>query len=73
MQTIITTFRHEVFFLQMCSTDKSLQQFRFSMGAPDAEAKFKATVAEAQRVNKTALKYPSLFVSALALILHYLS
>ncbi|KII84929.1 hypothetical protein PLICRDRAFT_116954 [Plicaturopsis crispa FD-325 SS-3] len=41
--------------------DPCYRQFRFSVGAPDAEAKFKAAVVEAQKVDKNALKYPSLF------------
>ena len=43
-------------------TDSSWRQFRFSVGAPDAEAKYKTALQEVQKVNANALKYPSLYV-----------
>lgn len=51
----------------MCSfnwflLDPAWRQFRFSVGAPDAEAKFKASVLESQAKDKNAQKYPSLYV-----------
>lgn len=51
------------FFPRLISfEDPAWRQFRFSVGAPDAEAKFKAAVQEAQASNKNARTYPSLFV-----------
>ncbi|KAK0467149.1 uncharacterized protein EV420DRAFT_1507476 [Desarmillaria tabescens] len=41
--------------------DPSWRQFRFSVGAPDAEAKFQAAVTQSQATNANAVKYPSLF------------
>lgn len=41
--------------------DPAWRQFRFSVGAPDAEAKFQAAVREAQASNRNAQIYPSLF------------
>jgi hypothetical protein len=42
--------------------DPAWRQFRFSVGAPDAEAKFKAAVGLAQAKNANARRYPSLYV-----------
>ncbi|KAK7457902.1 hypothetical protein VKT23_010249 [Stygiomarasmius scandens] len=43
------------------NTDASWRQFRFTVGAPDAEAKFKAAVQEAQTKSTNAQTFPSLF------------
>ena len=43
-------------------TDSNWRQFRFSVGAPDAEAKYKTALQEVQKVNANAQKYPSLYV-----------
>lgn len=40
----------------------SWRQFRFSVGAPDAEATFKTQVEAAKKISKNATQYPSLFV-----------
>ncbi|TBU25270.1 hypothetical protein BD311DRAFT_764945 [Dichomitus squalens] len=37
------------------------RQFRFSVGAPDAEAKFRTALQQAQRENANARRYPSLY------------
>ncbi|KAF8641742.1 hypothetical protein AX16_009819 [Volvariella volvacea WC 439] len=37
------------------------RQFRFSVGAPDAEAKFKAAIASAQETDSHARQYPSIY------------
>lgn len=42
--------------------DKTWRQFRFSVGAPDAEARFKANVDAAVKEDKNAKKFPSLYV-----------
>ncbi|KAF9266711.1 hypothetical protein L218DRAFT_895759 [Marasmius fiardii PR-910] len=41
--------------------DRSWRQYRFSVGAPDAEAKFKESVEKAQAVDVNCRQYPSLF------------
>ncbi|EJD40876.1 hypothetical protein AURDEDRAFT_115746 [Auricularia subglabra TFB-10046 SS5] len=41
--------------------DKTWRQFRFSVGAPDAEAHFKANVDAAKREDRNAATYPSLY------------
>ncbi|TFK43105.1 hypothetical protein BDQ12DRAFT_165045 [Crucibulum laeve] len=41
--------------------DPVWRQFRLSVGAPDAEAKFKNSVAEAQKIDNNAKKYPVLY------------
>ncbi|KAI0628025.1 hypothetical protein C8Q77DRAFT_1151557 [Trametes polyzona] len=41
--------------------DPSWHQFRFSVGAPDAEAKFRKAVAFAQQENPRARQFPSLY------------
>ncbi|TFK72251.1 hypothetical protein BDN72DRAFT_836432 [Pluteus cervinus] len=41
--------------------DPVWRQFRFSVGAPDAEAKFKNAVQEAQASNANAKKFPALY------------
>ncbi|KAG7093449.1 hypothetical protein E1B28_007127 [Marasmius oreades] len=41
--------------------ESSWRQYRFSVGAPDAEAKFKASVEEAQATDTNCQQYPSLF------------
>ncbi|GLB36141.1 putative ubiquitin-conjugating enzyme family protein [Lyophyllum shimeji] len=41
--------------------DPAWRQFRFSVGSPDAEAKFKGAVVEAQQHNVNAIVYPSLY------------
>jgi hypothetical protein len=43
-------------------TDSNYRQFRFSVGAPEAETKFKQAVQNAQQTNRNALDYPSLYV-----------
>lgn len=45
--------------------DHGWRQFRFSVGSPDAEAKFRASVMSAQKDNANARIYPSLYVSDL--------
>jgi ubiquitin-conjugating enzyme E2 Q len=40
--------------------DPTWRQFRFAIGAPDAEAKFQVAVAEAQKTDTNARKYPGL-------------
>ena len=42
--------------------DSNYRQFRFSVGAPEAETKFKQAVQSAQQTNRNAMKYPSLYV-----------
>ncbi|KAL6306618.1 hypothetical protein BKA93DRAFT_773860 [Sparassis latifolia] len=37
------------------------RQFRFSVGAPDAEAKFRSALVQAKKVDNNTLKYPSLY------------
>ncbi|KAI0795943.1 hypothetical protein C8Q75DRAFT_846922 [Abortiporus biennis] len=41
--------------------DRQWRQFRFSVGAPDAEAKFAAAQMQAQTENSNARKYPHLY------------
>lgn len=43
-------------------SERKWRQFRFSIGAPDAEAKFKKAVADAQNWDLNAIDYPSLYV-----------
>jgi ubiquitin-conjugating enzyme E2 Q len=43
--------------------DNTWKQYRFTMGSPDAEAKFKAEIASAQALDKNARSYPILYVS----------
>ncbi|KAE9407147.1 hypothetical protein BT96DRAFT_1014269 [Gymnopus androsaceus JB14] len=43
------------------NVDSSWKQYRFSVGAPDAEAKFKKAVEEAKSKSSNAAKYPSLY------------
>jgi hypothetical protein len=50
-------------FLTADLIDPAWTQFRFSVGAPEAEAKFNKAVADAQNINFNARKYPSLYVS----------
>ena len=38
------------------------KQFRFSVGAPDAEAKYRQAIVEAQKESRKARDYPSLYV-----------
>ncbi|KAG6813798.1 hypothetical protein H0H92_007210 [Tricholoma furcatifolium] len=42
--------------------DPGWRQFRFSVGSPDAEAKFTRAVIEAQGRNNNAISYPSLYI-----------
>ena len=51
-----------IFYFQ--SIDSTWRQFRFTIGAPDAEARFKAAVAEAQKTDVNARKYPGLYVGS---------
>jgi len=44
--------------------DSNYRQFRFSVGAPEAETKFKQAVQSAQQTSHNATKYPSLYVRA---------
>ena len=44
--------------------DSTWRQFRFTIGAPDAEARFKAAVVEAQKTDANARKYPGLYVGS---------
>jgi len=44
------------------STDPNYKQFRFSVGAPEAETKFKQAVQSAQQISRNAMQYPSLYV-----------
>jgi hypothetical protein len=44
------------------SADPDYRQFRFSVGAPEAETKFKQAVNSAQQISHNAMKYPSLYV-----------
>jgi hypothetical protein len=48
---------------QCVISDASYKQYRFSMGAPDAEAKFSAATEEAKLVNRDAVAYPMIYVS----------
>ncbi|KAJ3740793.1 hypothetical protein DFH05DRAFT_1528585 [Lentinula detonsa] len=41
--------------------DSTWKQYRFSVGAPDAEAKFKAAVEESKTKSQNAKEYPSLY------------
>ncbi|KAJ8461993.1 hypothetical protein ONZ45_g18095 [Pleurotus djamor] len=43
------------------NVDNSWRQFRFSVGAPDAEAKFKTAIAGAQQRNANTRAYPTLY------------
>ncbi|KAG5647979.1 hypothetical protein DXG03_007013 [Asterophora parasitica] len=47
--------------LEEITYDPGWRQFRFSVGSPDAEAKFQAAVNEAQKKNPNARIYPSLY------------
>lgn len=51
-------------------SDPTWRQFRFSVGAPDAEAKFRTAVQEAQVRNQNARTYPSLYVFAFPAFRH---
>lgn len=44
------------------SVDSNYRQFRFSVGAPEAETKFKQAVQSAQQQSRNAKNYPSLYV-----------
>ena len=44
------------------SVDPNYRQFRFSVGAPEAETKFKQAVQGAQQISHNAMQYPSLYV-----------
>lgn len=44
-------------------TDPVWRQFRFTIGAPDAEAKFNTAIKQAQKEYKNAVQYPSIYVS----------
>ena len=44
------------------AVDSNYKQFRFSVGAPEAETKFKQAVQSAQQTNRNAVQYPSLYV-----------
>ncbi|KAJ3717151.1 hypothetical protein C8R42DRAFT_724779 [Lentinula raphanica] len=46
---------------KIVNVDNSWKQYRFSVGAPDAEAKFKAAIEESKAKDKNAWKYPSLY------------
>ena len=46
------------------SVDFNYRQFRFSVGAPEAETKFKQAVQSAQQISHNANEYPSLYVRA---------
>ncbi|KAJ3823174.1 hypothetical protein F5880DRAFT_1613100 [Lentinula raphanica] len=46
---------------KIVNVDNSWKQYRFSVGAPDAEAKFKAAVEESKAKDSNARKYPSLY------------
>ena len=54
---VVQSFHH----IELC-LDPTWRQFRFSVGAPDAEAKFKGSVNEVQADNANAKKFPTLFV-----------
>jgi ubiquitin-conjugating enzyme E2 Q len=49
-------------WLIQCPADPIWKQYRFSVGAPDAEAKFKASVQDAQQVDMNCVNFPSIFV-----------
>ncbi|KAH9929262.1 uncharacterized protein B0H18DRAFT_1084285 [Fomitopsis serialis] len=46
---------------RITNIDPSWRQFRFSVGAPDAEAKFQSALAEVQQTDANSVKYPSLY------------
>lgn len=48
------------------NVDPAWRQFRFTIGAPDAEAKFKAAIKDVQKDDANARKYPSLYVSGIS-------
>ena len=48
--------------ISVVSADPDYRQFRFSVGAPEAETKFKQAVYNAQQTSHNAMKYPSLYV-----------
>jgi hypothetical protein len=50
------------------AVDSSYRQFRFSVGAPEAETKFKQAVQSAQNTSRNAVKYPSLYVCAVGVL-----
>ncbi|KAF9788386.1 hypothetical protein BJ322DRAFT_1002310 [Thelephora terrestris] len=45
----------------MQGVDLNYRQFRFSVGAPEAETKFKQAVQSAQQTSRNAMEYPSLY------------
>lgn len=47
--------------------DAQYHQFRFSVGSPQAEAKFRAAVDTATNVDSNAKKYPTIYVCSFAL------
>jgi ubiquitin-conjugating enzyme E2 Q len=47
----------------MHAQDPSWLQFRFSVGAPNAEEKFQKAIEEAKQESKRAKEYPVLYVS----------
>lgn len=53
-------------------TDPAWRQFRFTIGAPDAEAKFKVAIKQAQQEDKNAVQYPSIYVGIFVEMLVYL-
>lgn len=44
------------------TTGNKWTQFRFSVGAPDAQTKFNNAVREGQKNNENMVKYPSIYV-----------
>ena len=51
------------------SVDPNYRQFRFSVGAPEAETKFKQAVQSAQQSSRNATQYPSLYVRVVWMLL----
>lgn len=47
--------------------DGQYHQFRFSVGSPQAEAKFRAAVDTATKADANAKKYPTIYVRSFAL------
>lgn len=60
--TSVFTLFNSVPHFNIPSVGPVWHQFRFTIGAPDAETKFKAAVTEAQKKDANARKYPSLYV-----------
>ena len=68
IQGVGTEFTHNEKRTVNFAVDSSYKQFRFSVGAPEAETKFKQAVQSAQKTNRNAVQYPSLYVCAVRVL-----